>query len=83
MTYQGHMKNGVAVLDTPVEIPDGTPVRIDVVGRDAGFWRNATVDQLAYEQHVQPIGGVEALGGDWPEEDSVDELLVLLRKVRS
>ena len=27
MTYRGHIRNGVAVLDTPVALPDGTPVR--------------------------------------------------------
>jgi hypothetical protein len=83
MVYPGHMKNGVAVLDTPVHIPDGTPVRVDVIERDHDFWKNRTIDELAAEQRVQSISALEQLGADWPEEDSLDELFVLLRSVRS
>ncbi len=28
MTYRGHIKNGVAVLDEPGDLPEGTPVVI-------------------------------------------------------
>ena len=28
MTYRGHIKNGVAVLDDDVKLPEGTPVVI-------------------------------------------------------
>jgi hypothetical protein len=83
MSYRGHIKNGVAVLDTAVDLPDGTPVRIEVVETNGQFFQNKTVDELAAEQHVHPIAGLEALAGNWPDNDSVDELLVLLRGVRS
>ena len=29
MTYKGHVENGVIVLDEPVEMPEGTQVRVD------------------------------------------------------
>ena len=82
MTYRGHIRNGVAVLDTPVALPDGTPVRIEVDGDDPSFWQNKTVDELAREQGVRPIQSLDELRGDWPEEDSIDEFLGFLREVR-
>jgi hypothetical protein len=30
MTYRGHIRNGVAVLDEPAHLPDGTAVRVEV-----------------------------------------------------
>ena len=30
MTYQGHVENGAVVLDTPVNLPDGTKVEVAV-----------------------------------------------------
>ncbi len=82
MSYRGHIKNGVAVLDTPVMLPDGTPVRVVVERVDSDFWRGKTVEDLAREQGVGPIGSLDELAIDWPEEDSVDELLALIREVR-
>jgi hypothetical protein len=31
MTLAGHIHNGVVVLDQPVDIPEGTPVRVEVL----------------------------------------------------
>jgi hypothetical protein len=82
MTYRGHMKNGVAVLDSPADLPDGTPVRIDVERVGSDFWQNKSLEALAREQGVQPVRSLDELAGDWPHEDSIDEFLALLRKVR-
>jgi hypothetical protein len=82
MSYRGYIKNGVAVLDTPVTLPDGTPVRVVVDRVDSDFWRDKTVEDLAREQGVGPIGSLDALAIDWPEEDSVDDLVALIREVR-
>ena len=81
MTYPGHMRNGVAVLDTPVDLPDGTPVQIAVVHEASDFWRSKSLSELASEQGVRPVLPKE-LAGHWPEEDSIDEFLALVRKVR-
>ena len=32
MTYTGHVKNGVVVLDEPVALPEGIEVRVEPVG---------------------------------------------------
>jgi hypothetical protein len=82
MTYRGHIKNGVAVLDTPVNLPDGTPVRVEVDSSDSEFWNDKTVEELAQEQGVVPTNGLDGLAMDWPEEDSLDEFLALIREVR-
>jgi hypothetical protein len=31
MTYRGHVKNGVVVLDEPMKLPEGAEVRVDTV----------------------------------------------------
>ena len=31
MSFQGHIENGVVVLDEPVSVPDGTLVRVEVI----------------------------------------------------
>jgi hypothetical protein len=82
MTYRGHIRNGVAVLDTPVALPEGTPVRVEVDRADAGFWNAKSVEELAREQDVKPVRGVDELRGDWPEEDSIDDFLGFVREVR-
>ncbi len=73
---------GVAVLDDPVVLPDGTPVRVEVECIDADFWRGKTLEELAREQDVKPCTNPADLAIDWPEEDSVDEFLALIREIR-
>lgn len=82
MTLYGHIQSGVAVPDTPIQVPHGTPVFIHVFPEGAAFWENKTIDQLAEEQCVRPIEDPSELVGDWPPEDSIDEFLAFLREVR-
>ena len=82
MTYRGHIKNGVAVLDDAAHLPDGTRVRVEVDPVDSDFWKGKTVDELAREQGVKPIKSLDELAGDWPEEDSIDDFLAFIREVR-
>jgi hypothetical protein len=83
MTYRGQIKNGVAILDSPVELPDGTRVQIVVEqSSQSDFWKNKTVEQLAVEQGVKPIKNLADLKFDWPADDSIDDLLALVREVR-
>jgi hypothetical protein len=82
MTYRGHIQNGVAVLDTPVDLPDGTPVRIEVERAGPEFWQNKSDSVLAREQNVQPLQDIRELTGDWPDEDSIDDFLKFLREAR-
>ena len=82
MTYRGHIRNGVAVLDTPVALPDGTPVRVEVERINSAFWENKGVGELAREQGVKPIQSLDELADVWPEEDSIDEFIALIRERR-
>lgn len=82
MTYRGHIKNGVAILDSPVDLPDGTPVQVQVERLDSTFWQDRDIDALARQQGVQPLSSIDALAGDWPSEDSVDEFLAFIREAR-
>jgi len=35
MSLNGHIENGMVVLDQPVSLPNGTPVRVEVVDEPA------------------------------------------------
>lgn len=82
MTYRGHIKNGVALLDERVNLPDGTPVLVEVEPIDRDFWRNASAQELAREQGVNPCVNPANLAGDWPEDESLDDFLALIRRSR-
>jgi hypothetical protein len=82
MTYPGHIRNGVAVLDVPVILPEGTPVRVEVDPANGDFFKTRSVEDLAREQGVGPIRPLDDLRGDWPDEDSIDDFLGFLREAR-
>lgn len=82
MTYRGHIKNGVAVLDPGVALPDGMPVRVQIELDDSQFRLGKSLDELAREQGVRPIGSPAELAIDWPHEESLDDLAALVREVR-
>ncbi|MGI8977770.1 MAG: hypothetical protein ACR2FY_00950 [Pirellulaceae bacterium] len=82
MTYHGHIQNGVAVLDTPVSLPDGTPVRIEIERTDSPFWAKKSLAELAREQSIQPCVDPAELAGDWPPNESVDDLMAFVREAR-
>jgi len=77
------MKNGVAVLESTVSLPDGTPVRVEVERTDSSFWNGRSVEEMAQDQNAQPIYRADELAIDWPAEDSLDELQSLIREARA
>ncbi len=81
MTYRGHIKNGMAVLDEPGDLPEGTPVVIQPVGT-FGFQENLSIAQLLERQQVRPVTQPADLAGDWPAGDSLDEFLSAVREGR-
>lgn len=81
ITYRGHIKNGVAVLDEAADLPDGTPVVIQPVG-SVGFHENLSLAQLAERQQVRPVVQPADLAGDWPAGDSLDEFFAAVREGR-
>ena len=46
------------------------------------FWSAPTVDELAAQQGVSAVDDLDALAGDWPEDDSLDEFIDSLRRTR-
>ena len=53
------------------------------VADSTGFWQPKTVEALAAEQGVHPIDDPKQLRGEfWPQEESMDEFLAWLRKLR-
>ncbi|NLX96292.1 MAG: hypothetical protein GXY83_08950 [Rhodopirellula sp.] len=81
MTYRGHIKNGVAVLDEPTDLPEGTPVLIQPV-ETFGFQENLSIAQLIERQQVRPVTHPADLAGDWPLGDSLEEFLSAVREGR-
>ncbi len=49
MTYRGHVKNGVVVLDEPVNLPEGIEVRIEAMTVEAS--------QPTWEQVFKEVSG--------------------------
>ena len=82
MSLRGHIKNGVAVLDEPANLPDGTPVRIEIARLDADFWNGQSVEEQARAQGVGPVHDLDRLAGEWPQNASVDDFLALIRRSR-
>lgn len=82
MTYRGHIKNGVAVLDSTVKLPDGTPVQVGVQPLDATFWHGQNIEELARKQNVKPCQNRDELAGEWPDGESVDDFLTLIHRSR-
>jgi hypothetical protein len=82
MTYRGHIENGAAVPDERINLPDGTPVRIEVERIDADFWRSQSPEALARGQGVGPCADPRDLAGEWPEDETVDDFLALIRRSR-
>jgi hypothetical protein len=73
MTYQGHIEKGLVVLEQPVPLPDGTPVRVEPLGlAPADFWQSCSLDELARRQGVSAPGAVEDLLTGWPTDELND-----------
>lgn len=59
MTYRGHIKNGVVVLDEPVELPEGLEVRIEPL--------EVNEASSLYEQFREVVGRAKHLPNDMAE----------------
>ena len=65
MLLEGHIENGVVVFDEPVSLPNGTPVRIEVVARIATDDSAATNGVGHFlKQYQDVIGSVTDLPED-------------------
>jgi hypothetical protein len=74
MSFQGHIEKGMVVLDHPLPLPDGTPVRVDAVAPEPmDFWQSLSLDELAKRQGVPAPASVEDLLGGWPVDELHDD----------
>lgn len=65
MTYHGQVKNGLVVFDEPLELADGTPVRVEVLS-DVPESNTETIPTLA-ERLAPFIGQAKSLPVDAAE----------------
>ncbi len=63
MTYHGHVKNGVVVLDEPVELPEGAEVKVDLLAASPEDAADEEIPTL-YEQLEPFIGKAHGLPPD-------------------
>lgn len=60
-SYVGHVKNGVVVLDSPAQLPDGLLVHVQPLESDS----NGSLD----DQRSARVGELRRLFDAWTEED--------------
>ena len=72
MVFEGHVENGVVVFETPLPLPDGTPVRVESLAAP-GFWQSPSIDDLARQQGVPALSTFEELLGGWPADEVDDD----------
>jgi len=63
MAYRGRVKNGVVVLDEPIELPDGTEVKVDVLTLSVDNLPDDGIPTL-FEQLQPFVGKVQGLPPD-------------------
>jgi hypothetical protein len=74
MSFRGHIENGLVVLDQPLPLPDGTPVRVEAIAPiPADFWQSCSLDELAERQGVSSPRSLEDLLGGWPSDELNDD----------
>jgi hypothetical protein len=74
MNFQGHVENGMVILDQPLPFPDGTPVRVEPIALTSGsFWQSLSLDELARQQGVRSPRSVDELQGGWPADEVDDD----------
>ena len=71
MTLRGHIKRGAVVLDTPVTLPDGTPVEVRTL-EPAVRPQLSSFDELARQQGIAGPASFDSLLGGWPEGEEGD-----------
>jgi len=69
MIYHGTVTGGVVVLEGGVTLPDGTPVRVEALGRESPAWPSRPGSNLAdLLDEVQTGVGLIDGPADWAAE---------------
>lgn len=54
-----------------------------LAAESANFWASRSIDELAAEQHVQPVTTLADLAmPDWPEDETADDVIAYVRSQR-
>lgn len=56
MPFDGHIENGRVVLDAPVPLPDGTPVRVEAVAPGISVSHPDTASRTLAERYPSIVG---------------------------
>jgi len=72
VVFQGHVENGMVVLQQPLPLPDGTPVLVEPAIKAADFWQSNSLDELAKQQAIAAPCSVDDLLGGWPADEVND-----------
>jgi len=64
MTYRGHVRNGVVVLDEPADLTDGTPVSVRPLRRAAKSSKGRKRPRTLYDTLKPIIGKAKGLPPD-------------------
>lgn len=89
MEFQGVFDGGVVRPTEPVELPPGTPVEFHCIdSRRAAvpsheFWNGGDLSHVTKNASANHPRSVADLRGDWPADDSLDEFLAELRRMRN
>lgn len=69
MTYRGHVKNGVVVLEPPVDLPDGAEVEVRLLARrdePEAHQRHESVERPAWAKKALELS--RRMPRDLPED---------------
>ena len=58
MTYMGHIRGGVVVIDGKLDLPEGTPVRVDPIPSEASV-EDAKSEKTKYRRAGTAKGMIE------------------------
>jgi len=84
--YRGRVKGGVIILDGPVVPPEGRRVKVEelpVDDADKAFWIEKSLEELAAEQGVPVVTGINHLAGGWPADELDDGFEEEVRRWRA
>jgi predicted DNA-binding antitoxin AbrB/MazE fold protein len=84
---QAIYEQGVFRPIEPVNLPERTRVElearvVDEASTSRSFWTPQSLDELAANQGVSPVGDLDEISDLWPADDDPDELLDHIRRER-
>ncbi|MEK6703804.1 MAG: hypothetical protein AABZ53_16210 [Planctomycetota bacterium] len=91
MDFKGYVDKGWIKPTEPMKLPNGTPVTFTRAKKSASRngkamkikgWKSRSLSELTKDQGTAPLKSLDQLAGDWPRNESIEEFLKSVRKVR-